>query len=332
MNTGELGGGVVFHLGPLAITDTVLSTWGVMLCLAAAALLLRYRLAPLPSRRQTIAEGIVAVIERAIGEVLPADAVRRVLPFVATLWIFVLTANLAGLIPGLHAPTRDLSATAALAALVFASTHWYGIRSKGLRAYLRHYAEPSLILLPFHVISELTRTLALAIRPLREHHEPGDGRAAGAAHCRLPGASALVDAACDRSSGAGLYLRHPGPDLYCRRHRADRHRGNARGIAAGHCCEIEKQGGIMNELQQFSMLSTIVAGVVIALGTMLPAIAMGRAIASALEALARQPEAEKTITRTLFIGLAMIESLAIYCLVIALIVLFRNPLLEYFLK
>jgi F-type H+-transporting ATPase subunit a len=164
MNTGELGGSVVFHLGPLAITDTVLTTWGVMLCLAVAALLLRYRLAPLPSRRQTIAEGIVAVIERAIGEVLPADAVRRVLPFVATLWIFVLTANLAGLVPGLHAPTRDLSATAALAALVFASTHWYGIRSKGLRAYLRHYAEPSLILLPFHVISELTRTLALAIR------------------------------------------------------------------------------------------------------------------------------------------------------------------------
>jgi len=88
----------------------------------------------------------------------------------------------------------------------------------------------------------------------------------------------------------------------------------------------------VNDLHLFSTLSTIVAGVVIALGTMLPAFAMGRAIASALEALARQPEAEKTITRTLFIGLAMIESLAIYCLVIALIVLFRNPLLEYFLK
>lgn len=88
----------------------------------------------------------------------------------------------------------------------------------------------------------------------------------------------------------------------------------------------------MNELHLFSMLSTVVAALVIALGTMLPAIAMGRAIASALDALARQPEAEKSITRTLFIGLAMIESLAIYCLVIALIVLFRNPLLEYFLK
>jgi F-type H+-transporting ATPase subunit c len=88
----------------------------------------------------------------------------------------------------------------------------------------------------------------------------------------------------------------------------------------------------MNDLHLFSTLSTGVAGLVIAVGTMLPAIAMGRAIASALEALARQPEAEKTITRTLFIGLAMIESLAIYCLVIALIILFRNPLLEYFLK
>jgi F-type H+-transporting ATPase subunit c len=88
----------------------------------------------------------------------------------------------------------------------------------------------------------------------------------------------------------------------------------------------------MNDLHLFSTLSTGVAGLVIAIGTMLPAIAMGRAIASALEALARQPEAEKTITRTLFIGLAMIESLAIYCLVIALIILFRNPLIEYFLK
>jgi F-type H+-transporting ATPase subunit c len=88
----------------------------------------------------------------------------------------------------------------------------------------------------------------------------------------------------------------------------------------------------MNDLHLFSILSTLAACAAIAVGTMLPALAMGRAICSALEALARQPEAEKTITRTLFIGLAMIESLAIYCLVIALIVLFRNPLLEYFLK
>lgn len=88
----------------------------------------------------------------------------------------------------------------------------------------------------------------------------------------------------------------------------------------------------MNDLHLFSMASTIVAALAIALGTIFPAWAMGKAISQALDSLARQPEAEKTITRTLFIGLAMIESLAIYTLVVVLIILFRNPLLEYFLK
>jgi F-type H+-transporting ATPase subunit c len=88
----------------------------------------------------------------------------------------------------------------------------------------------------------------------------------------------------------------------------------------------------MRDISWFALASTIVAGLAIAVGTMIPAIAMGRAISQALEALARQPEAERSIMRTLFIGLAMIESLAIYCLVIVLIILFRNPLLEYLLK
>jgi F-type H+-transporting ATPase subunit c len=88
----------------------------------------------------------------------------------------------------------------------------------------------------------------------------------------------------------------------------------------------------MRDMTWFALASTVFAAVAIAVGTMFPAMAMGRAISQALEALARQPEAERSITRTLFIGLAMIESLAIYCLVIALIILFRNPLLEYLLK
>jgi F-type H+-transporting ATPase subunit c len=87
----------------------------------------------------------------------------------------------------------------------------------------------------------------------------------------------------------------------------------------------------MDKLTWFTLLSTGGALLAIAIGVIFPAIAMGRAIAQALDALARQPEAEKSITRTLFIGLAMIESLAIYVLVIVLIVLFRNPLLEYIL-
>jgi F-type H+-transporting ATPase subunit c len=88
----------------------------------------------------------------------------------------------------------------------------------------------------------------------------------------------------------------------------------------------------MPDLSTLTLASTIAAILGIALGVGLPAFAMGRAISSALEALARQPEAERSIMRTLFIGLAMIESLAIYVLVIVLIVLFRNPMLEYLLK
>ncbi len=87
----------------------------------------------------------------------------------------------------------------------------------------------------------------------------------------------------------------------------------------------------MLELSTFITASTVVAVLGIAIGVLLPALAMGRAISSALDALARQPEAERAIMRTLFIGLAMIESLAIYVLVVVLIVLFRNPLLEYLL-
>jgi F-type H+-transporting ATPase subunit c len=85
----------------------------------------------------------------------------------------------------------------------------------------------------------------------------------------------------------------------------------------------------MPDMSTFTLASTIAAVAGIALGAMLPAFAMGWSISRALDALSRQPEAEKSIMRTLFIGLAMIESLAIYVLVIVLIVLFRNPLLEY---
>lgn len=85
----------------------------------------------------------------------------------------------------------------------------------------------------------------------------------------------------------------------------------------------------MTDITLFTVSSTIIAAIAIAIGVVGPALAMGRAISHALDALARQPEAEKAIMRTLFIGLAMIESLAIYCLVVVLIILFRNPLLTY---
>jgi F-type H+-transporting ATPase subunit c len=88
----------------------------------------------------------------------------------------------------------------------------------------------------------------------------------------------------------------------------------------------------MTDKVTFITVSTTVAALAIAVGALGPAFAMGRAIAQALDSLARQPESERSIMRTLFIGLAMIESLAIYVLVVVLIILFRNPLLEYLLE
>lgn len=154
---------VLFRLGGLEITTTTLTTTAIVGLLALVAWLLSRHLHLQPGRLQTLAEGAVMAMEDAVRAVAP-DHVKLLLPFIASLWIFLVTANLSGLIPGVHSPTRDLSATTALAILVFLSVHWFGIRSQGVRRYLRHYLAPSPILLPFHLLSEITRTVALAVR------------------------------------------------------------------------------------------------------------------------------------------------------------------------
>jgi len=153
----------VFRIGPLAITNTVVFTWAIMLVLGAVAWACTRRLELVPTPLQAALEGIVGAIDETIRMVLPQQA-AAVLPFVATLWIFIMAANLASLIPGVRSPTGDLSTTAALAILVFLATHWYGLRQNGPLAYFRHYLLPNPILLPFHVISEISRTIALAMR------------------------------------------------------------------------------------------------------------------------------------------------------------------------
>jgi len=279
-----------FTIGMLTIHMSIIITWGVMLLIIGIAWLATRQMDILPSPLQTVIEGIFEVIEQAILEVAPVHG-REIMPFIATLWLFLVIANLVGLIPGLHSPTGDLSVTSALALLVFLSVHWFGIRTQGIKNYLHHYLQPTPILLPFHIISELTRTLALAIRLFGNIMS-------------LEMAAMLIF----------LYFRYAGANLSGRR--------NA--IPA-----IKFTGIIMTDITMIVLGSTIAAVLGIAIGVLGPALAMGKAINSALEALARQPEAERSIMRTLFIGLAMIESLAIYCLVIILIVLFKNPLLAY---
>jgi F-type H+-transporting ATPase subunit a len=153
----------VFQLGPVVITNTVVTTWVIMAVLALVSWLGTRRLRMDPGPVQTALEGIVSTIEDAIADVAPEHA-TRLLPLIGSLWVFLIVANLAGLVPGLNSPTRDLSATAALAILVFLSTHFYGLWFSGPKNYLRHYLAPSPLLLPFHLISEVTRTIALAVR------------------------------------------------------------------------------------------------------------------------------------------------------------------------
>lgn len=159
----ELSAPILFNIGPLHITATVVMSWVVMAVLALAAWLLTRRLGMEPSPTQAALEGIVSAMDEAVRAVAPHQA-DRILPFIATLWIYLVAANLVGLIPEGFSPNRDISATAALALLVFLSVHWFGIRSLGFQRYLRHYLSPSPILLPFHIIGEITRTIALAIR------------------------------------------------------------------------------------------------------------------------------------------------------------------------
>jgi len=154
---------LAFDLGPIHIGPTVLTTWLLLLLLGICAGSATRKLSvDHPGSAQVLLEGIVGSMEQAIAGVAP-DHALQLLPFVGTLWIYIVAANLIGLVPGLGSPTADLSETAALALLVFLAVHWYGLRNHGW-SYLRHYLSPSPILLPFHLLSEVTRTLALAMR------------------------------------------------------------------------------------------------------------------------------------------------------------------------
>lgn len=143
---------------------TVVTTWVLMIVLGFGSWFISRRFSvDEPGLIQTALEGIVQAIHNSIEGVLPGKG-ALLLPFVGTLWLFIGIANLIGLIPEMHSPTGDLSTTSALAILVFMSVHWFGIRDSGIKRYLQHYLTPSPILLPFHLLGELSRTIALAMR------------------------------------------------------------------------------------------------------------------------------------------------------------------------
>lgn len=155
--------GLHWRWGPVDITGSIVTTWIVMLLLVGIARLSTLRLARDPEGLQVALEVILETLEDAIEGVLPGK-VALVFPFLATLWILVFVSNLFGLIPGMESPTADLSITLSLSVIVFFSVHWFGIRDQGLLNYLKHFLSPNPVLLPFHLISEVSRTIALAVR------------------------------------------------------------------------------------------------------------------------------------------------------------------------
>src|SRR5210317_551158 len=113
----------VFYLGPFEITTTVVTTWFILLILLLLCWLLTRKLSERPGPLQTATEALIITIEKAVADVAP-EQVKELAPFIGSLWIFLVINNLSGLIPGIHSPTRDLSATSALAVIVFLSVHW----------------------------------------------------------------------------------------------------------------------------------------------------------------------------------------------------------------
>ena len=156
---------IFWQSGFLKLNGTIVFTWGLMLVLAIGSKLITRKLSTelKRSRWQNLLEIVVTGIEKQIEEVgLPHP--EKYIGFLGTLFLFVALATLCTVIPGYEPPTGSLSTTAALALCVFVAVPLFGIEEQGLGGYLKTYVQPTVIMLPFNLISELSRTLALAVR------------------------------------------------------------------------------------------------------------------------------------------------------------------------
>ncbi len=156
---------IYWQYGFLKLNATIVFTWAIILLLSIGAKLITRKLSMdlKRARWQNLLEIIVSAIEKQIEEVGLTEP-RKYLPFLGTLFLFVATASLCTVIPGYEPPTGSLSTTVALALCVFVAVPMFGIEAQGFGGYLKSYIEPTVIMLPFNIISELSRTLALAIR------------------------------------------------------------------------------------------------------------------------------------------------------------------------
>jgi len=163
MAPSPLASAILFRLGPVTITRPVVTTWAIMAILTLVSWLVTRRLTLHPDRRQTVLELIVTGIMAQIDEVIRRNP-RPFLPLLGTLFIFLVAANLSGVLPGVEAPTGKLETTAALALTVFIAVHYFGVRACGFFGYLASFAKPKVIMLPLNIVSQVTRTFSLMVR------------------------------------------------------------------------------------------------------------------------------------------------------------------------
>jgi F-type H+-transporting ATPase subunit a len=156
---------VLWRHGIAELNVTIVTTWALMLAMALGAkwVTRNLRSEGAVSRWQSALEIIVTSLQQQIKAV-GLERAREYLPFLGTLFLFVAVSSLCTVIPGFAPPTGSLSTTAALAVCVFLAVPFFGIKDQGLAGYLKTYTEPTWLMLPFNIISELSRTLALAVR------------------------------------------------------------------------------------------------------------------------------------------------------------------------
>ncbi len=156
---------IYWEWGVVTLNATLVFSWVVMGILAIGSWLVTRNLetGPRMSRWQNALEIIVDYIRKQIEEA-SGGSPDRYMPFVGTLFLFIVLANVLDVIPGFKAPTASLTTTAALATCVFVAVPVFGIASQGVGGYFKQYVRPTPLMLPFHVIGELSRTLALAVR------------------------------------------------------------------------------------------------------------------------------------------------------------------------
>ncbi|MDJ0616750.1 MAG: F0F1 ATP synthase subunit A [Calothrix sp. MO_192.B10] len=156
---------ITWQLGPVVLNATLVFSWVVMLLLIVGSWLITRKLSTGTSlsRWQNLLEVLVIGLRDQIRQTSGQNP-DPYLPFIGTLFIFIATSNLLSIIPFYNPPTASLSTTAALAVCVFFAVPFFGIRQQGVLGYLRQYLKPTPIMLPFNIIGEFSRTIALAVR------------------------------------------------------------------------------------------------------------------------------------------------------------------------